>query len=219
MYEPIKPRRHRRKRKFEETDIETPNNEIDDDQNDDNNNKNDDHNLTFMKPSNKRRRTNGMNAAVPILQPELEEDIYCNPLEQQSKVQKLIKNEENDNDRIEAPYTHLVHPYLRNKNRNTDNDNDNDNERDKSPEDMLSELKLDGFELKNKGNESVNDWKNSIESQLNAARNQPTSIEELCHRISQSSGLGRDILIAKLRKSLPQEEFEEIFRLMDIRDR
>merc|ERR1711971_1023617 len=62
LFEPIKPRRHRRKRRFEETGIEINGNAKPCmDKNKIKQNDSDGTVVAFMKPSNKRRRTNTMN--------------------------------------------------------------------------------------------------------------------------------------------------------------
>jgi len=79
----------------------------------------------------------------------------------------------------------------------------------------MHDLKLDGFRMKNCDNEGVTEWRQSIESQLLSARDQtPEEIEELCRRITSTSGLGRDVLMARLRKQLHHEVFERVCRTL-----
>jgi len=165
-----------------------------------------------------------------ILQPELERNIYSHQNTQQTKTRHADVHQplsEYDRSRIETPYeAQWMHPYLRNKanNRNLSmpnesehgNGNKSNEDKDASPELLFSKLNLNGFKLSNKQNESVNEWRNSIESQLNHARNQPTEIEQLCARIASTSGLGRTVLLAKLRKSLPASKFQHLCHALHI---
>ena len=211
--------------------------------------------INFVRSSNKRRKTNEMaeaNKQSVMLQPEFELNIYG----YKNKIENNNNNNNNNNNsndikmdditmddnklekesRSDTPYEHLVHPYLRNKNKNKNRNNHHsldellsDEDRDKSPELMLSKLNLNGFKMRNKENESVNEWRDSIEKQLNFARNnnnnvchnnnnnnKSSEIEELCHRINSTNGLGRDVLLAKLRKSLPNNVFQQICHRMNI---
>mmetsp|Transcript_52309 Transcript_52309/g.46974 ORF Transcript_52309/g.46974 Transcript_52309/m.46974 type:complete len:287 (-) Transcript_52309:96-956(-) len=238
-YKIVAPSRKRRKRKLEETDIEPrydlclnhpiTNNMID--------NKNE-MALNFIKPSSKRRRTNEMstsNKQSVILQPELEQNIYVNNVfdindnkkNDSNQIKSIDRMDGDDNDRdrsrIDTPYEHLIHPYLKRKAlRKGHNDNLNDllsdEDRDGSPEMLFSKLNLNSFKMKNKLNEKVNEWRNSIESQLNSVRTQPSKIDDFCERIKNSSGLGREVLLAKLRKNINPDLFKQICDKMNIKN-
>jgi len=80
----------------------------------------------------------------------------------------------------------------------------------------MHDLKLNGFRMRNSDNEGVTEWRQSIESQLMSARDHtPEQIEELCRRITSTSGLGRDVLMARLRRQLPRGVFERVCRTLD----
>jgi len=233
LYKPVQPRR-RRKRKLAETDIE--------DVNPFHSNSNGRHSilstlrnptkeidagsvsLQFMKQSNKRKRTNQMEHSKDQIHVDasLERNIYTHdpsrPPQQSHAPHSLStaltskrgKEEaddgDGDQDRIKAPYEHPYHLAASLSPQN----------RSKSPEDMMHDLRLNAFRMENRDNEGVTEWRHSIESQLMSARDQtPAQIEELCKRITSTSGLGRDVLMAKLRKQLPQEVFGRVCRTLD----
>eukprot|EP01083_Nonionella_stella_P020316 56328_1 len=204
LYQPVKPKRNR-KRKWNETDLQeeeqsmdlTKQGTVD----------HDSAYLNFIKPSTKRRRTNNMkHQQSAILKPELEHNIYCNQLNGNHTNTNNKNTNESENNRCESPYVHLVHPYLRNKSRSPQIN------QEETPE----IVHLNGFKMNNKQNESVEDWKTSIQSQLNHARTQKSNVEELCQRVRNSHGLGRHVLMAKLRKELPNQTFMKICQIMQI---
>ena len=224
LYQPVKPR-NRRKRKLAETDIEdvNPFNEhksaIPSLRNPTKKAKDDGESvcLQFMKQSNKRKRTNQMEHSKDQIHVDtsLERNIYTHdphkPPQSQSarsspKRGKEEMADEVENKRRETPY---IHPYHLAASLSPQN-------RSKSPEDMMDALNLDGFRMKNSDNEGVSVWRQSIESQLMNARNHtPSQIQELCRRISDTSGLGRAVLVAKLRRQLPAEVFQRVCRMVE----
>merc|ERR1712154_291032 len=143
----------------------------------------------------------------------LEQNIYRNaPYLNKRKEQKNGdgKKEKNGNvERSQSPYSHLIHPYLRNKMEQKMNHHQNNQNEQEIPN-KINNLNLKEFKMNNSQNESVEDWRHSIESQLNKARSHSTEIEELCMRIKSISGLGRDVLIAQLRKKVNQQTFAQI---------
>ena len=208
---------------MEETDIEphydlSLNHPMFNNQNEKNNDNKDENEMTlnFIKPSNKRRRTNQMsssNKQSVILQPELEQNIYANNVFDTNDNKMYDDDDDNDIDnksRIDTPYEHLIHPYLKRKAMKKNKN------RDDSPEIMFSKLNLNGFKMKNKENESVNEWRNSIESQLNSVRNQGSKIDDFCERIKGSTGLGQEIVLAQLRRTIPNNLFKQICDRMNI---
>jgi len=229
QYKPIKPRR-RRKRKLAETDI--------DDVNPLHNlqtaissltkpiekaNDGESMCLQFMKQSNKRKRTNQMEHSKDqiLVDSKLEHNIYthdpgASPQSQSAhfispqrgnRGKEEMEDTNTNDERRKTPY---VHPYHLERSLSPQN-------RDKSPEDMMNELNLNGFRMRNSDNEGVSEWRESIESQLiNARRQTPSQIEQLCRRIKSTSGLGRDVLMARLRRQLPAEVFQRIGRMMEV---
>jgi len=222
-YKPIKPRR-RRKRKLAETDIDDTNplsndkkatilsmtkpgeKEMDSES----------MSLQFMRPSTKRLRTNQMKHSKDQIHVDsrLEHNIHCHdpssPPKQRSTNLSATKGKEeleyDQQERIETPYHH---PYHWERSLSPQN-------RDKSPEDMMNELNLNGFRMRNSDNDGNSEWRQSIESQLMNARSQtPSQTQKLCQRIANTSGLGRDVLMAKLRRQLPTETFDEICKMME----
>jgi len=227
LYEPLKPRR-RRKRKLAETDIDGVN-----PLNDrtatlslanpakQNNDDAESASLLFMKQSTKRKRTNQMEHSRDqiVVDAMLERNIYTHsPGEPPQSAHsspisgtKAMGDAVDGDDRSGTPYLHPYH--LATESLSPPN-------RAKSNEATAGEPQLSAFRMDNSDNERVSEWRHSIESQLESVRTQtPSQIEELCHRISNTAGLGRQVLMAKLRKQLPADTFRRVCQAMKIEPR
>lgn len=175
----------------------------------------------FMKPSTKRRRTNQMQTAkdqIPVLaQPALERDLYSHRPGKAENA-KLPQNDVDSQSHadIESPYDVTEHPYHSHSQSHGLDALLHDTNKEKSPEKLFERMNLNGFEISNRENETVAEWKHSIEAQLNDARNGPSEVHELCRRIQDAQGLGRDVLVAKLRQRVGDEVFESMAKRMGL---
>jgi len=168
----------------------------------------------FMRPSTKRRRTNQMQTAkdqIPVLaQPALESDLYSHQHSQSEQFQT---------DSSTHSHSHS-HPYHSRRTKSPVDGLDallHDQHKEKSPEKLFERMNLNGFEIHNRENEAVTEWKHSIEAQLNEVRNGPSDVHELCRRIQEARGLGKAVLVAKLRQRVGEEAFESVMQRMQMK--
>lgn len=188
--------------------------------------------LELITTSTKRRRTNQMQTAkdqIPALaQPALERDLFSHRPGQQrnrtvqvqtdsqtqshshshSRAPKRARSEHSES--VEAPPA---------KKRKIDNGLDallRDQHKERSPEKLFERMNLNGFEIRNRENEAVAEWKHSIEAQLKEVRNGPAEVRELCRRIQEARGLGRAVLVAKLRQRVGEEVFGSVVQRLGL---
>jgi len=178
----------------------------------------------FMKPSTKRRRTNQMQTAkdqIPVLaQPALERDLFSHRAgkhNENNAAQHSLRASEREAEsrHAEAPYLRQ-HPYHSQAGAHGLGALLHEQHKEKSPEKLMERMNLNGFEIHNRESETVAQWKHSIEAQLNDARNGPSELHELCRRIREAQGLGRAVLVAKLRQKVGDEAFDGVAQRMGL---
>mmetsp|Transcript_31266 Transcript_31266/g.50696 ORF Transcript_31266/g.50696 Transcript_31266/m.50696 type:complete len:237 (-) Transcript_31266:32-742(-) len=196
LFEPVRPQRNSRKRTWKDLDDEDQMQALHDRQN-----------ATVLdtnlppvcsgvaRPSIKRRKTNAMAA------------VDAQPIDYSQSLPPC--------QHTSSKNTHLHHASQANGPDPTDIDLKMQSKHE-SPDMLFHQLNLNPFQMSNTQNESVNEWRNSIQTQLHNARQKPSEIEQLCARIAQTSGLGRTVLLAKLRKSLAPAQFAQLCLAMNI---
>lgn len=160
---------------------------------------------------------------IPILaQPALERDLYSHRPGMAGKPENAKQSQtESDVHSLgyaESPYDVTEHPYHSHSHSHSHGLDAllHDQHKEKSPEKLFERMNLNGFEISNRENDTVAEWKHSIEAQLNDARNGPSEVHELCQRIQEAHGLGRDVLVAKLRQRVGDEVFESMAKRMGL---
>jgi len=164
---------------------------------------------------------------IPVLaQPALERDLYSHrpgmagkpENAKQPQTQRDVDSHSHSHSHAESPYDVTEHPYHSHSQSQSHGLDAllHDTHKEKSPEKLFERMNLNGFEISNRENETVAEWKHSIEAQLNDARNGPSEVHELCQRIREAHGLGRDVLVAKLRQRVGDEVFESMAKRMGL---